>query len=617
MYKKINQIIISANSSVLAFIYDSGVFSFYTFLFFTNEQLGIDFVLNVLFVNLFSLIIAPLTNIYRIVLRYSTVSSMFRVLIHGSLVYLILVLSRVNVLTQEIDFIVLNFFLFNIGILLPRVYIKILYAKTQKSRHNPNLPKVILFGAGSRGVQIKRSLYNNPFYEVVAFIDDDLKLHRKFVDGIEVFNPLKIDLGKVLQKQNIKAVIVTSQSISQSRIDELILHELNFQVQVLYTPKNLIEGDKFRVSSLKNIEFDELLGRNENSIDLNLHGDFYFGKKILVTGAAGSIGSAILDKILNLKPELVLAIDNNETAMFHLSEKYERNVNLKMKLINVTCYDEIEHCFNENQFDYVFNAAAYKHVGVVESNIIQGLRNNILGTLNLVELSILHGVQKFIQVSTDKAVRPTNVMGLSKQICEKIVSYKTNLTPTTTGVITRFGNVIGSNGSVIPIFQDQIRRGGPVKVTHPAIERYFMSISEAAGLVLEACRIGKENAIMIFDMGTPHKIIDIAKKLIESYGFKPYIDINIEIIGLRPGEKLYEELVLDSEDIKKTTENPKIFVGSKNVTTDLDMALIEELIDLLKSPQTINSEEKALKLLKRIVPEYIPNNSPFIEKLLE
>lgn len=616
MYKKINQIIISANSSVLAFIYDSGVFSFYTFLFFTNEHLGIDFVLNVLFVNLVSLLIAPLTNIYRIVLRYSTVSSMFRVLIHGSLVYLILVLSRVNSLTQDIDFIILNFFLINVGILLPRIYVKILFAKTQKSIYKHNLPRIILFGAGDRGVQIKRSLYNNPFYNVVLFIDDNPKLHKKFVDGIEVLSPSKIDLSALIQKQNIDAVLITSQQISESRVNRLIIEEMNYKVSVLYTPKNIFNGNKFSVSSLKNIRFDELLGRNENTVDLNLQGEFYIGKNILVTGAAGSIGSMIIEKLIAHKPNLILAIDNNETALFHLSEKHRSSVNLKTKLINITHFDEIENCFNEFQFDFVFNAAAYKHVGIVEANIFQGLRNNILGSFNLVNLSVDNGVEKFIQVSTDKAVKPTNIMGLSKQLCEKIISYKTK-TSSTTGVITRFGNVIGSNGSVLPIFQEQISNGGPVKVTHPSIERYFMSISEAASLVLEACRIGNKSSIMIFDMGKPHKIIDIAKRLIEFNGLKPYIDVDIEIIGLRPGEKLYEELVLDSENIKTATENPKIFIAEKPNTTNPSIELIEELVLLLKNPLTTNSEEKALKMLKKIVPEYSPNNSPVIEILLE
>lgn len=614
MYKKINQIIIKANSRLLAFFYDLGIISVFVFSFYSNE-LSIKYFLSVISVNLFSIVLSSLTNIYRVVLRYSNIASIINVLFHGSIVYSIIVLTGINFLSLELDFVLLNFFLFNLGIIFPRIFVKILFAKSQRSIHKHNLPKVILFGAGNRGVQIKRSLFNNPFYEVVAFIDDNVNLHKKFVDGIEVFSPVKIDLSTFIQKFNVKAIIITSQSITQSRIDKLILKEANCEVQVLYTPKNLVESDSFRVSSLKNVHFEDLLGRDENTIDLNLHGAFYIGKKILVTGAAGSIGSVILDKLLKLNPELIIAVDNNETAMFHLSEKYSTNVNVKTKLINVTQYDELEYCFNETQFDYVFNAAAYKHVGLIESNIFQGLRNNILGTLNLVELSVAHGIQKFVQVSTDKAVRPTNIMGLSKQICEQIVSYKT-CEGKTTGVITRFGNVIGSNGSVIPIFQDQIRNGGPVQVTHPSIERYFMSISEAAGLVLEACRIGKENTIMIFDMGKPHKIIEIAEKLIESFGFKPYIDINIEIIGLRPGEKLYEELVLDTEEIRKTTENPKIFVGIKEEITDQNIALIQELIDLIKKPQAIDSEEKLLKLLKIIVPEYTPKNSPNVEKIL-
>jgi FlaA1/EpsC-like NDP-sugar epimerase len=306
----------------------------------------------------------------------------------------------------------------------------------------------------------------------------------------------------------------------------------------------------------------------------------------------------------------VIVVDINETALFYLKTELQHNKNLELLLLNVLDGQKVLRLFENEQIDYVFHAAAYKHVSVVEENPIQGLRNNIVGTYNVAQAAKKFGVEKFVLVSTDKAVNPTNLMGASKRYCELLVNaLSAKADDKTEFITTRFGNVLGSNGSVIPIFRDQIEKGGPITLTHPDITRYFMTIPEASKLVIESGRIGQNNQVYVFDMGEPVKILDMAKNMISLSGYRPYEDIDIEIVGLRPGEKLYEELLLDTETMIPSS-NKYLFTAKRELISSDTATLIHEFCEKLLHSENLDGLE-LVKRLKLIIPEYKSNNSPF------
>lgn len=362
-------------------------------------------------------------------------------------------------------------------------------------------------------------------------------------------------------------------------------------------------------AQLKKIRIEDLLTREEIRIDIAANESFYFGKTILVTGGAGSIGSEIVRQLIGFAPKRLVVLDVNETALFHLQQELKEFSIISCVLMNVLDDGGLEGLFAQEGFDYVFHAAAFKHVSVVEDNPIQGVQNNALGTYRVAQKAIDHKVSKFVLVSTDKAVNPTNVMGASKRFCELMVTWMGGCHLETDFITTRFGNVLGSNGSVIPIFRKQIESGGPVTLTHPDITRYFMTIPEASKLVLEACRIGKDNQVFVFDMGAPVRIIDLATNMISLSGFRPNEDIEIKIVGLRPGEKLYEELLLDIEEMLPS-HNPHIFIAQKEVLSQEHLLLIQSVLDRLNEPGFSDAME-LIGLMKALIPEYKSNNSKF------
>lgn len=468
----------------------------------------------------------------------------------------------------------------------------------------------LLYGAGEQGVYLKRSFFNSPHFSIVGFVDDDKALQGRKIDGVYVFS-LGEKLDRFVKKNNVGHVIFSTAKFSAKRKQFLVEHFKSRQIQTYNLPSSDVWiNKKPSAAQLKKIRIEDILARPEIDIDQKANSDSYVSKKILITGGAGSIGSELLRQLMKFEPSKIVVIDINETALFYLSEEIKSTPNVELLLLNVLDFSRLKELYERELFDYVFHAAAYKHVSVVEDNAVQGLRNNIIGTFNVAQLAIQNGVKRFVLVSTDKAVRPTNVMGASKRYCELLINMLSRDEKVITKFITtRFGNVLGSNGSVIPIFRSQIEQGGPITLTHPDITRYFMTIPEASKLVIESGRIGENNQVYVFDMSEPVRIIDMAKNMISLSGFRPYEDIDIEIVGLRPGEKLFEELLLDTETMVKSMHS-HLFIAQKESISPEQCTLIEQLIAKLEDTSKCEAFE-VIGLLKQIIPEYKSNNSPF------
>src|SRR5690606_34356241 len=364
-------------------------------------------------------------------------------------------------------------------------------------------------------------------------------------------------------------------------------------------------------TQIKPIQIEDLLDRTPITTDSELIKKDLYHKTVLVTGGAGSIGSEIVKQIAEFNPKKIVVLDNAESALHDMELFMNQNysdLNFDILLADIRNLERMEMLFTKYRFDVVYHAAAYKHVPLIEKNPHEAVYVNIGGTINLANLSVKYDVQKFVMVSTDKAVNPTNVMGASKRAAEMYVqSLQNHKSCNTRFITTRFGNVLGSNGSVIPYFRKQIAAGGPVTVTHKEIIRYFMTISEACQLVLQAGTMGKGGEIFVFDMGKPVKILDMAERMIQLSGLKPYVDIDIEITGLRPGEKLYEELLNDT-CTTLPTYHPKIMVSK---VPTLDYILIRAKIDEIISISEFGKSKLIVKKLKELIPEFLSNNSEF------
>jgi len=392
--------------------------------------------------------------------------------------------------------------------------------------------------------------------------------------------------------------------------------ELGLEVLQIPVVSDWLNGS-FEIRQLKKIRVQDLLSRDPIQLNMKRIADGLRDRTILVTGAAGSIGSEIVRQLTRFNVAKLVLVDNAETPMFNLENElleHFAHAPVRTILADVTDQTRMERIFREYQPDFVFHAAAYKHVPLMEQNPYEAVRVNVGGTTILTNLSVKYGVEKFVMISTDKAVNPTNVMGASKRTCEQILRSRSALEGNTTQfVITRFGNVLGSNGSVIPIFRRQIEEGGPVTVTHPDITRYFMTIPEACQLVLEAGFMGSGGEIFVFDMGEPVKIVDLARQMIKLSGFEPDNEIKIEFTGLRPGEKLYEELLTDHEKTLPTY-NSKVKIA---LVADFDHeATLAKTVSLLRSCHRL-SEEELVRKLSAIVPEYNSSNSKFTPEQIQ
>jgi FlaA1/EpsC-like NDP-sugar epimerase len=488
-----------------------------------------------------------------------------------------------------------------------RFIIKLLYLESMKDTGIQE--SVIIYGAGVSGLITKRTLEKDTRNNQIAaaFIDDNEKLQGTRIEGVKVYSAQQ--LSKLQSELNAKTLIVAIQvpdvEKMQKVIDEAIA--LKLTIQKVPNPKSWING-VFSPRQLKKIKIEDLLGRETIVLKNNQLSLEISTGTILVSGAAGSIGSGLVQQIAPFNPRNIILLDQAESPLFDLQFELNQHFsNLRFEVVvgDICNQERMHKLFQTYKPNIVFHAAAYKHVPMMELNPAEAVHTNVKGTKILADLSIEFGIKKFIMISTDKAVNPTNVMGASKRIAEMYVQ-KLNDQKTTQFITTRFGNVLGSNGSVIPLFQKQIENGGPVTVTDERITRYFMTIPEACQLVLEAATMGKGGEIFVFEMGKSIKIAELAKKMIQLSGLEIGKDIELKFTGLRPGEKLYEELLANEENTIPT-HHQKILIAKTRVESDEQMKNIQKLVDLC----ILQDNTAIVKQMKYIVPEFISNNSEF------
>jgi FlaA1/EpsC-like NDP-sugar epimerase len=489
-----------------------------------------------------------------------------------------------------------------------RILLKAIY--TEFRRGNKEKTNVIIYGAGETGITAKRAIERDAGakYKVVCFIDDYPKKVGKKLQGIVIRS--SSDLPELLKSGRIQLVILAVERISASRKQNLIDECLACNVKVFNVPpvKSWINGE-LSFKQIKKININDLLEREPIQLDTQIIREQIENKVILVTGAAGSIGSELVKQILNFNPGKLVLLDQAESALFELDR--ELHDELRAKRYEIVVGDirsryRMQNVFANFKPNLVFHAAAYKHVPLMESNPSEALLTNVKGTKVIADLAAEYNVEKFVMVSTDKAVNPTNVMGASKRIAE-IYVQSLNKQTSTRYITTRFGNVLGSNGSAIPLFKKQIERGGPVTVTDPEITRFFMTIPEACQLVLEACSIGEGGEIFIFDMGKSVRIVDLARKMIKLYGLTVGKDIEIVYTGLRPGEKLFEELLNDKENTIPTP-HPQIMCAK---VREYDFSTVDVQVTDLISLFTTQNNADIVTSMKAMVPEFKSNNSVF------
>lgn len=488
-----------------------------------------------------------------------------------------------------------------------RFIIKLLYLESMKDTGNQE--SVIIYGAGVSGLITKRTLEKDTRNNQIAaaFIDDNEKLQGTRIEGIRVYSTRQLSkLQKELQaKTLIVAIQVPDVEKMQKVIDEAMT--LKLTIQKVPNPKSWINGE-FSSRQLKKIRIEDLLGREIIDLKNNQLSTEISTSTILVSGAAGSIGSGLVQQIAQFNPKNIILLDQAESPLYDLQFELNQHFSdLKFEVVigDICNQERMQKLFQTFKPDIVFHAAAYKHVPMMELNPAEAVQTNVKGTKILADLSLAFGAKKFIMISTDKAVNPTNVMGASKRIAEMYVQ-KLNEQHITQFITTRFGNVLGSNGSVIPLFQKQIENGGPVTVTDERITRFFMTIPEACKLVLEAATMGRGGEIFVFEMGQSVKIADLAKKMIQLSGLEIGKDIELIFTGLRPGEKLYEELLANEENTIPT-HHQKILIAKTRTESDEQMKHIQTLVDLC-----IHQDNTAIVTqMKYIVPEFISNNSEY------
>jgi FlaA1/EpsC-like NDP-sugar epimerase len=552
---------------------------------------------------------------YAGIIRYTSTGDTLRVfftILSGSILFGLTNIFTYYFVNQKFfipySIIIIDLLVTSMTMIMFRMIVKIAYLEFQHPvRMKVN---VVIYGAGEAGITAKHVLERDAGtkYKVVAFLDDNpVKVGMK-IEGIGIIGTDKLD--SLLETNSIGQMIFAIMNLDPQKRQDIVDKCLEYNVKVMNVPPMIkwINGE-LSFKQIKQINIEQLLERSEIRLDGERISRDLKGRTILISGACGSIGSELVRQVWNYSPRKLILLDQAETPLHYLESMCSELVpKVETEFIIVDICNEVrmERIFSHFRPEIVFHSAAYKHVPMMENNPSEAVVNNVLGTRIIADLSVKYGVQKFIMISTDKAVNPTSVMGASKRIAE-IYIQSLNEKNVTKFITTRFGNVLGSNGSVIPLFREQIEKGGPVTITHPEITRFFMTIPEACQLVLEASAIGKGSEIFIFDMGKSVKIVDLAKKMIMLSGLTLGKDIQIRFTGLRPGEKLYEEL-LNKEENTMPTHHPLIMIAKVREGSYADVSVqVDELISMVKT----RTNTEMVKKMKEIVPEYKSRNSVY------
>ena len=552
------------------------------------------------------------------VLRFSSFIDIMRIFVSLTVSYALLMISSV-LLASYLDIrlapvsVLFMAYIISFAIMsCSRIVVKMFYELLNfDGSHSAN---VFIYGAKEAGVNIAKALRVNlrNHYRLRGFMADEPELINKVMMGVKVF-PNDESLIDVLNDRNVHAIIISPAKMEELKkydmADRLLAHNIKLMTA---PPLSEWSGQTLNRTQLKEIQIEDLLQRDPIEIDIHKVASHLEGKRVMITGAAGSIGSEIMRQVASFNPYKLILVDQAETPLHDIRLELQdrwRDIDAETIIADISNATRMEDIFKEYQPQYIFHAAAYKHVPMMEDNVSESIQINVFGTRTLADLAVKYGAEKFVMISTDKAVNPTNVMGCSKRICEIYVQSLAKKLQEKGGhvtqfITTRFGNVLGSNGSVIPRFRDQIQRGGPVTVTHPEIIRYFMTIPEACRLVLEAGSMGNGGEIYIFDMGKPVKIVDLAKRMISLSG---RTDVKIEFTGLRHGEKLYEEL-LNVKELTKPTYHEKIMIAT---VREYDYDEVKQRIQKLIEVSYTYDQMQIVAAMKDIVPEFISKNSCF------
>jgi FlaA1/EpsC-like NDP-sugar epimerase len=557
-----------------------------------------------------------LLGLYRTIFRYSGLSIMFSIsialLFYGLLYFLVFGVYRVEGIPRSIGILqpMLLFFL----ILSSRLFIKYIFDGNYIFKNKSQfLKKILVYGAGSAGRQLAFSLVNSNELKLVGFLDDDYKLHGQILLGQEIYSPLKI--ADLVKSKEVSLVLLALPSISRSRRNDILKNLSNYplQVKTLPTITDIIQG-RVSLSDIKDLDVDDILNRDQVLPNSQLLSKNITSKAVLVTGAGGSIGSELARQIVKQNPQKLLLLEINEFALYKIYEELKiinKNFKIIPLLVNVQDQTKVNEIFKTFGVDTVYHAAAYKHVSLVEENISESIKNNVFATLAVVKAALSQSVENFVLISSDKAVRPTNIMGASKRLAELCLQglYQNAKNNKTKMSIVRFGNVIESSGSVIPKFKKQIKDGGPITLTHPDVTRYFMTLVEASQLVIQAGAMSEDCDVFVLDMGESIKIKDLIYRIVKLSGLivkdenNKEGDIEIKIIGLRPGEKLYEELLLG--DNPQKTQHPKI---QKARDPFIPFNQLEIDLNNLKTLLDHNKVLQVKELLAKIVKTYQSNS---------
>lgn len=553
------------------------------------------------------IIIMYIFGVYSIMWRYGSTRDYGRIITAGVLASAVsFIANMIFWRNLHVRFNILNIFVLTGMLTSFRMLVRAIYKLyNEKSATGTNRKKLMIIGAGTAAAIISKDITANKNldYDLKCFIDDDPSKKNASLNGVKVLGGRQsiIRLAKTLKIDEILIAIPSAESSDRKSIIE-ICNQTGCKVKIFPGLEKMIDGDG-AYKTVRNVQIEDLLERDPIKLDNSGIREYIENKVILVTGGGGSIGSELCRQIMKYNPQKLVILDIYENNAYdlqmELNRKYPEN-KPEVVIASVRDIDRLEHIFEEYKPYIVFHAAAHKHVPLMEDSPGEAIKNNVFGTLNVAKCADKYGVKRFVMISTDKAVNPTNIMGATKRICEMIVQAMQEKSKTEF-VAVRFGNVLGSNGSVIPLFKRQIEEGGPITITHKEITRFFMTIPEAAQLVLQAASYANGGEIFVLDMGKPVKIYDLAVNLIRLSGYTPDVDIKIEVCGLRPGEKLYEELLMDEEGLTDTRHN-KIFIGKQ---IDINREELKMLLDELWEAADSGNKEKIVDAVAHAVPTYV------------